>query len=74
MDELTDPAYVKEENERVLTMVTALYVKSLYPDLSVPEIFERLQDIEFVKEIINRVISDLNKALGDSEHGHDHIS
>lgn len=64
MEELTDPTYVEEENERVLTMLTALYVKSIYPDLTILEVFEKLQDVDFVKEIITRVMEDT----------HDHIS
>jgi hypothetical protein len=74
MKRLTDPVYVEEENERILMMATAMYVKAIYPDLTVVEVFEKLQDVEFVKEVINRVIGDIYKALGESTHEHEHIS
>jgi hypothetical protein len=64
-EELLDSAYLEEENERILTMVTAMYVRSLYPDFTIAEIFEKLQDVGFVKKIIYDLLKDLNNG------GHD---
>lgn len=63
MDRLTDPRYVEEENKRILTMATAMYVKSMYPDLTIVEIFEKLQDVDFIKKVINRVVGDITRDL-----------
>lgn len=46
------------ENSRVLTMMGAIYVKSRFPDLTVVEIFEKMEDPEFVKKIIRDVLEE----------------
>lgn len=58
MEELTDPRYLNEENKRILTMVTAMYVRLMYPDLTIAEIFGKLRDVDFVKEVIVRIVED----------------
>lgn len=63
MDELTDPTYLEEENKRILTMVTAMYVRSIYPDLTVVEIFEKLQDVGFVKGIIIHIMEETHERI-----------
>jgi hypothetical protein len=61
MAEFTDPAYLEEENERIATMVTAMYVKTLYPDLSITEIFGKLRDVEFLKKVIKKLLEEGNE-------------
>lgn len=34
------------------TMATALYIHSLYPNLTIKEVFERLDDVEFLEKMI----------------------
>ena len=46
------------ENTRVMTFMAALIVKSRFPDLAVTEIFEKMQDVEFVKMIIRDVVEE----------------
>lgn len=58
MGDLTDPQYIEAENERVLSMLTAMYVKALYPELTILEVFEKLEDIEFVKELIRDILEE----------------
>ena len=64
MEELADPRFVEAENSRILTMVTALYVRFLYPDLTVQEVFEKLEDVEFVKEVIHTLLEEIDGNKG----------
>lgn len=66
MEEFLDPEYVKNEDERILTMATAMYIHIIYPELTIAEIFEKLQDVEFVKDVIRKVMEDINVNGGDS--------
>ncbi len=46
------------ENTRVMTFMAALVVKSRFPDLTVIEVFEKMEDVEFVKMIIRDVVEE----------------
>lgn len=56
------PVIVREvteiENSRVLTIMGAIYVKSRFPDLTVIEIFEKMEDPAFVRQIIIEVMKE----------------
>ena len=51
------------ENSRVLTMMTALYVRSRFPDLTVIEIFEKMEDPAFVQKMIRQVVEEGNEQV-----------
>lgn len=56
------PVIVREvteiENSRVLTIMGAIYVKSRFPDLTVIEIFEKMEDPAFIRQIIIEVMKE----------------
>lgn len=59
LENLIDKKFVEEEDVRVLTMVTALYVSHLHPDLTLDEVFSKLEDVEFVKGVIVTLLEEI---------------
>ncbi len=50
-------AVTEVENARVLTMMAAIYLKNFrFPNLTVIEVFKKMEDVEFVKAVIKEIV------------------
>ena len=62
LEDLLDPnqRMLNAEDEQIATMLTAMYVHRKHPEMSIQEVYTKLEDIEFIKEQIREIMGELN--------------
>ena len=60
IEDLFSPEFLREEDKRIMSLLTATYVSHMFPELTVREVFTELEDVEFVKQVIRDVLREIN--------------
>jgi len=62
LEDLLDPnqRVLNAEDEQILTMLTAMYIHYKHPEMTIQEVYTKLEDLDFIKKQIREIMGEID--------------